>query len=173
VPIADWISNPIATERHERLVPASPERAVEIALEMPTGGDRVVGTLSRLRGMKRPEGSMEDFFKANGFVFLKREPREVVVGIGSSARLFGARLLEDPAAWHGWDQPNSIKAAANFLAEPAGEGRSRLSTETWVEATDDAARRRFRLYWLVVGPFSALIRRRWLASVAKLAEAER
>jgi hypothetical protein len=31
------------------------------------------------------------------------------------------------------------------------------------------ARRSFRRYWLVVGPFSALIRRRWLAAIARRA----
>jgi hypothetical protein len=30
---------------------------------------------------------------------------------------------------------------------------------------DDRARRAFRRYWLVVGPFSGLIRRRWLRAV--------
>jgi hypothetical protein len=37
-----------------------------------------------------------------------------------------------------------------------------LSTETRVQAVDDAALRAFRRYWRVVGPFSGLIRRRWL-----------
>jgi len=40
-----------------------------------------------------------------------------------------------------------------------------LSTETRVQAVDDRSRRAFRLYWLVVGPFSSLIRRRWLRAV--------
>jgi hypothetical protein len=42
----------------------------------------------------------------------------------------------------------------------------RLTTETRVEALDDAARRAFLRYWRVVGPFSALIRRRWLKQIA-------
>jgi hypothetical protein len=28
----------------------------------------------------------------------------------------------------------------------------------------------FRIYWLAIGPFSALIRRRWLAAIAAAAE---
>jgi hypothetical protein len=35
-----------------------------------------------------------------------------------------------------------------------------------VQAVDEAARRAFRRYWLVIGPFSALIRRRWLKRIA-------
>jgi hypothetical protein len=40
-----------------------------------------------------------------------------------------------------------------------------VATETCVHAMDGTARRRFARYWLVVGPFSALIRRRMLAVV--------
>jgi hypothetical protein len=32
---------------------------------------------------------------------------------------------------------------------------------------DDDARRAFRRYWFLVRPFSGLIRRRWLAAVAR------
>jgi hypothetical protein len=175
LPIEDWISDPIASERHERVVAASPERAIELALEIPAGGDPFVGTLLRMRGMKRG-GTMEDFFEANGFVFLARRPREIVLGLGAPVwtprnRDSGERL-HDAADWAGWSEPCSIKAAATFSAEPAGEGSSTLVTETQVDATDDAARRAFRRYWLVVEPFSRLIRRRWLRQVAKRAERE-
>jgi hypothetical protein len=41
-----------------------------------------------------------------------------------------------------------------------------LTTETRIAAVDDAARRAFTWYWRIVGPFSALIRRRWLRAIA-------
>jgi hypothetical protein len=169
VPIEDWISAPIASERHERVVQVEPERAVELALGLPADGDRIVSALVRLRRMRRSRGSagtMEDFFRANGFIELEREPREVIVGIGAPARLQSRERIDDPDEWSGWDRPGWIKAAATFRAEPAGDGASNLITETQVDATDESARRRFRRYWFVVGPFSALIRRRWLSQIA-------
>jgi hypothetical protein len=54
------------------------------------------------------------------------------------------------------DRPYSLKIAADIRAEPAPEG-ARLITETRVAATSFWALVVFRLYWLVVGPFSALI----------------
>jgi hypothetical protein len=42
-----------------------------------------------------------------------------------------------------------------------------LGTETRVAAMDAKSRRAFRRYWLAVGPFSALIRRRWLAAAER------
>jgi hypothetical protein len=48
------------------------------------------------------------------------------------------------------------------------DGRALLYTETRVAAMDDRARRAFRRYWLVVGPFSGLVRRRWLAGAERM-----
>jgi hypothetical protein len=39
-----------------------------------------------------------------------------------------------------------------------------------VRCTDEGSRRAFRRYWLLVGPFSALIRRLWLREVRRAAE---
>ena len=47
----------------------------------------------------------------------------------------------------------------------------RLTTETRVLLTDARARRRFRLYWLVVRPMSGLVRRSWLRAAKRRAEA--
>ncbi len=44
-----------------------------------------------------------------------------------------------------------------------------LSTETRVQLTDARSRRSFRRYWLVVRPFSGLVRRAWLRAIARRA----
>ena len=46
----------------------------------------------------------------------------------------------------------------------------RLVTETRVRLTDETARRSFRGYWLVVRPFSGLVRRSWLKAAKRRAE---
>ena len=55
--------------------------------------------------------------------------------------------------------------------EPYGSGRALITTETRTAATDPASLRRFARYWLLAGPFSALIRRLMLR-IAK-SDAER
>jgi hypothetical protein len=42
-----------------------------------------------------------------------------------------------------------------------------LRNRVRVAAVDEAARRAFARYWLVVRPFSALIRSRWLRAAAR------
>lgn len=52
----------------------------------------------------------------------------------------------------------------------AADGATRLSTETRVQASGPAARRRFRFYWLAIRGGSGLIRRELLHAVARRAE---
>jgi hypothetical protein len=54
-----------------------------------------------------------------------------------------------------------------FSVEAQPPGTTRLTTETRVACADAASRRRFRLYWLVVRPFSGLIRTAMLSAVAR------
>jgi hypothetical protein len=46
------------------------------------------------------------------------------------------------------------------------DGRT-LTTETRVRAGDARARRRFRLYWIAIRPWSGLIRRLWLREIGR------
>ena len=149
-----------------------PERALELVLEMPAAPDRIVRLLIGARGMTARDETIERFFPAHRFVILSRSSTELVAGaIGAVWRPRGGLVrLADAEAWRTMSVPGTIKAAIDFRATEA-TGGSILSTETRVLAADARARRLFRLYWLVVGPFSALIRRRWLA--ATIASAKR
>jgi hypothetical protein len=110
-------------------------------------------------GGLRPSGSIEQFMAANGFTVLERTPTTYVVGLI-------ARGYRVPAAWQATGAPRSVKIAADFRAEPA-PGGSLLITETRVAASGRLALLVFRLYWILVGPFSKLIRRRWLRAAAR------
>jgi len=137
------------------------EQALRHALAAPAAPDRLIRLLFRLRGLD-PDGSIEQFMAANGFTVLERTPTTYVVGVLAHRR----RLpLAGPAAWRNAASPWSIKIATDFRAEPGPVG-ARVITETRVAAHDGPALLTFRLYWLIVGPFSKLIRRRWLRAAA-------
>jgi hypothetical protein len=63
-------------------------------------------------------------------------------------------------------RPDVCKAVIDFRVAPGS-----LSTETRVHVADPAARRKFRRYWLVIRPFSGLIRILFLRAARKRAEA--
>jgi hypothetical protein len=70
-----------------------------------------------------------------------------------------------------YDEPGTVRIAMSFKLAEAGEGRTRLATETRVSPTDDAAAGRFRRYWTVVRPGSDVIRLDVLRAVRRRAEA--
>ena len=145
-------------EYHETIVAAEPEVVLAEALEMPAASDAIVSTLFRLRGIRGGDRPLRELFDQLGFA--------PVVSSG--------RARSGVAEW----RPLRLRAAFALWAEPVPEARgrhgtetrTRLATETRVVALDRGARLRFGLYWLVVGPFSALIRRRWLATAKRRVE---
>jgi hypothetical protein len=147
-------------EVHARFVAAEPPRAVAAALAAPATPDRVVRTLFRLRGLPAAT-TMEELFTLMGFETLARSADEVVVG--ASGRPWHPRGGIGPFASA---EPGYVRIAADVCAVQV-PGGAMLSTETRIAAVDDAARRAFGRYWRVVGPFSALIRKRWLAAAER------
>ena len=168
--IDDWLPEFDVGERHDVAVPLEPDLALELALGTPAAPDRIVRALISARGMAARDETIEGLFAAHRFVVLDRSPTQWVAGaVGAVWRPRGGLVrVDDAAAWRAANVPGTIKAAVDFRAE-AIPGGSRLTTETRVKATDDRARGAFRRYWLVIGPFSALIRRRWLRAIQETA----
>jgi hypothetical protein len=132
-------------ERHETHVELAPAAALARLLALPAAPDTLTRALFALRGMPARGDSIQTFARRRlGFSELARSSNAVVYG--RRARL-------------------SIAIA--FWAEPDPAGGSRLCTETRVAAHDRRTRLTFRTYWLIVRPFSALIRRRWLRLAAR------
>jgi len=135
-------------EYHEITIYASPEAALAALLALPAARDPFVAALFWLRRIPGGDLPLRDFFP----------------------RLQIRPAISTPTAYIGLGDFLGVTIAFGIWAVPIGGDATRLATETRVHAADSAARRRFQLYWLVVGPFSALIRRRWLASARRAAE---
>jgi len=149
-------------ERHERRVSAPPETAVAAALGTPVAPDGLARTLFRIRGLPGG-GSVLGSLRAIGLAPLAEEPACVVLGAAGRPWSPRARLVPFEKAGAG-----QVRIAVEISAVSAGPAASVLATETRVAAMDTASRRAFRAYWLAVGPFSALIRRRWLREAERV-----
>lgn len=104
-----------------------------------------------------------------GFVKLADEdPREIVIGCLVTAPR-GARSTPTPATFENPLPPGFALAVMNFRLTPDGLGATWLSTETRVFASSTSTRRRFALYWRIIYPGSALIRRMWLRAIEQRA----
>jgi hypothetical protein len=173
-------------ERHTTQVAAAPE-AVWSALHAVSSGDlrltRVLTTLralpARLPGSRVPrDGIPAD----RGFVeaFLERGYRELRVdppwalvagAAGQPWRLRGGETADvvNLDGFRAFARPGYVMIATSFEIEALGAG-ARLSTETRVQPTDDAAARAFRPYWWAIRAGSGLIRRDVLHAVRRRAE---
>ena len=157
------------SERHQRRVDASPEAVFAAIRSVTLAETPIARTLMRLRGLragsKRP---LVDEMDSEGFVQLTEEPlRELVyTAIGQPWRPLGGRrpVAEDFGAFA---EPGYAKMGFNFRLEDGV-----LSTETRVLLTDERSRKAFRRYWLLIRPFSGLIRREWLRAIDTRASRE-
>jgi hypothetical protein len=148
-------------ERHERLVDASPADAVAAVLASPMAPDGVVRVLFRLRGLPGG-GTVYGAMRGIGFSELVHEPDCVVLGAAGRPWTPGGGLVAFEKAGAG-----QVRMLLEVSATLVGDG-ALLATETRVAAMDDRARRAFRRYWRVVGPFSGVVRRRWLAGAERM-----
>jgi hypothetical protein len=166
-----------AAELH-RIEIAAPADAVYRALwSTDLGGSPVIKTLMGLRSLpefvlhpKRPlhrsqKISLQTLIDS-GFGKLAEAPgREVVLGIaGRFWRPTGNIFPFEESDFSGPVPEGQARAVWNFAVQQTGE-RTLLSTETRVICGDRASRLKFRTYWLIVRPFSGLIRRVMLQAV--------
>jgi hypothetical protein len=131
---------------------------------------RSLPALRRRRRLSPGGRPLVDEFLRAGFVLLAERHDEIVLGaVGRFWRPTGDVRPLRPEEFAGFAEPGWAKAAVNFHVAEA-DGRTLLSTETRVLATDERTRRRFRRYWLLVHPGSAAIRRAWLRAIRRRAE---
>jgi hypothetical protein len=104
-----------------------------------------------------------------GFQRLVDEPpRELVVG--AIGRVWQLQIpfvhVAGAAAFAAFAEPGYVKVAWAIRVTPRGAG-SHLELEVRVDATDDRAWRRFRVYFAAIGPASRFMRRGLLRSLAR------
>ena len=167
---------------HKVNVAAPPEdtyraaRRADLSRSLPVRALVAARTVPHLvTGMERPPRALTlDTFIQLGFSILEeRPPNELVLGTVGRFWLPSGELLRiPPEQFRSFDEPGYAKGVMTLTIDEHGSG-SLLATETRVVATDAAARRRFALYWRVIGPFSGLIRRILLAEIRREAERER
>ncbi len=108
-----------------------------------------------------------------GFTPLRETPgRELVFGLaGRFWRPDGdLRRIPDEPAFQAFAEEGCVKVAWNLALDEAHANSCEVSTETRIVYFGASARRKFRAYWFFVGPFSGMLRRALLRSIARAAE---
>ena len=173
--------NPDVVETHSIDIAASREVVYRALWTTDIGGSIVIKLLLALRSLpefvlhgSRPRNSEVNLQTLidSGFGVLAEEPGEEIV-LGVTGRFWRPTGNLSPFKREDFDQPvppGIVHAVWNFSVCEGRDGLSILSTETRVKCGDVASRRKFRLYWFFVRPFSGLIRRLMLRSVKRACE---
>lgn len=177
--IDDFVPRWDVSEYHELLVSASAASTFDAIRTADLAGAWPVKTLFALRmlpsvltgasPLRSPLAPITlHGVVGEGFVLLAEDPgREVVLGVtGSFWRPTGNVTRTDPTRFREPPPAGTARGAWNFVVTERSSGESLLSTETRVLCADEESLRNFRRYWMLIGPFSGLIRRLMLRSVA-------
>jgi hypothetical protein len=170
--LADALPAAEFTEFHDIVIDA-PAEHTWAALSTTTWTDLwLTRPLVMLRGLRpaKPD-TTRSLLEGGPVVPLYREPGRYAAG-GRIARPWKPRPEPGPAVATLDDLAAPVtgswlKYGVDFRLHDLPGGRTRLSTFTLCEPTDDGARRAFGRYWMLIRPFSGLIRRDVLHAVAR------
>jgi len=169
------------SEYHETKIRAEIETVYDAMWNVDLGSSLMVRALLRMRalpslfksGAKRDLNlNLEGLLKSGGFVLLgEARPNEIALGlIGQFWRFSGGTCSICANEFKAFARPGFAKAVWNFSLVEEGECQTKLATETRVLCLDRVSRRRFRIYWAIIAPFSGLIRREVLRTILREAE---
>ncbi|MBH5338395.1 hypothetical protein IHE55_27855 [Streptomyces pactum] len=173
-----WLPRYHWRTHQDRTVPAPPAAAARAVREVRPGDMYALRPLvfvrsvpARLTSRKKErflakeDRVIQGLYEGVGAFPLLDEPEgDLIVGfVGRPWKLRQEWLTLTPEQYREFDEPGHIKGLMAFSAT-GREGGTALHTETRVYGTDRAAVRRFRPYWLLIEPFSSLIRHDWLAA---------
>lgn len=168
-----------AHKRHSLSIAGAPELVDRSVREVTLAEIPVARALFALRSVGRgsanARGPLIESMLRQG-VLLEDVPGEgLVLGLtGQFWRLRSGSVNDRPRTvdeFLTYDRPDVAKAVMDLRVHANGEAQCLLSTETRVHVPDAAARRRFSRYWLVIKPFSGLIRILLLRAARRRAEA--
>lgn len=185
--IDDYMPSWNVRSHHQIAVHASREETFAAVRNADLGAHPVVRAMLGLRALpsalaanRIPELRERAFraitlaeFEGQGFRILEENPpSDLLIGLeGAFWKPGGDLRTVSPATFKEPVPAGRARAAWSFTVESISATQSVLATETRVLAGDPAALRWFRVYWVLVGWGSGLIRRLMLRSIK--AEAER
>jgi len=168
------------SERHQVTVRAAPGELLDLIQNFRHPKDRFGDTAMLLRQLpaklmhllapsRTPRPS--PVTRANFIPLARDGDREMVGGlVGKFWRPdFGLFAVKDAAGFLLCNPPKTAKLVIGFVAEQSGDVTV-LATETRVYCPDRYSLIMFFPYWLIIRPVSGLLRRRFLATIRRLAE---
>lgn len=171
------------SEQHQIRIDAAPGRVLDMISRLDVGDFPLAKLFLHLRAVPARIAAMmgkevgprrvDADFGLHDFTLLGRDTdHELAFGlVGRFWEPAGGLVRVEASAFRAFAAPEVAKLVMTFVAEPDGRSGTRLTTRTSVHCPDDASRRRFTPYWMLIRIPSGLIRRMMLRRIKQLAEA--
>jgi hypothetical protein len=167
-PAAAFIPRPYVHDRREIIIDAPADLVFFEATRIDLRALPLVRTIFRIRGWLmgdtlepplKPLGILAETMVL-GWGLLAHTPcRSLVMGAAAQPWTRNVTFRTIPRGeFAAFAEPDYVKIVWTLEASPIGPARTRFCTETRVEATDEAARRKFFWYWMAFGAGIRVIR---------------
>jgi len=169
------IPHPDHQEHHHIDLDCDQQTAYQAARHLDFNSSKLIRRLFALRRLDFDSLTIDAMTSDGSFAIIhENPPHEYVIGHGQrfdadadadadsgSSSGSSSNSFENTTVGHG------LAIGWNFATEPLGDDRTRLSTETRVSCYGTVTRWLFKPYWLIVRPFSGIVRKEMLKAAAE------
>ncbi|MEQ8733490.1 MAG: hypothetical protein RIC29_01085 [Rhodospirillaceae bacterium] len=163
------------SEHHTTVVLGKPDQVFDAVEAMDLSDSRIARVLMRLwripAKMVSNKVSDRNMSVADFLPLVRTPPTDLARGLIGGRNAPADKSTIDADVFRAFDEPGCIKLVWAFWLTDLGDDRVRVDTATRVLCTDNKTLRAFRIYWLIIRPWSGLIRMRLLASIKRNTEA--
>jgi len=146
-------------EIHYRIIDAPAERIYPVLRHLDFSESFISRSLFKMRGLNTKNMSFDKMIDRDSFFTVyEKQNREWLIGL--MAESFKKPVYPDhPQDFKNWNPGRGVKIAWNFILDQIDQKRVRVSTETRIFCLNRKSWLIFSIYWVLVRPFSGLIRR--------------
>jgi hypothetical protein len=147
-------------EYHETVINSSIDKVYKKARDFDLSKSNLIKWLFKIRGLPTKRMHLQDFISDIGFTNIEENiPIENLIGFWARYKI---EPITSPDDFINHTTSARVKVVWNFYLEKLNSNQVRLSTETRVLCMTPSAKVTFGLYWMIIKPFSGVIRNRML-----------
>lgn len=159
------------SEYHQISTHASREHIYESIESLDLSPSLITRILYAIRGMPASAVTLKGMEEVGFRILGKQQNKELVFGIiGKFWRVPPEIINIKNLEFESFNTKGYAKAAANIMIQETGNNKAIISTETRIVCTSPGSRIRFLMYWMLIRPFSGIIRRELLRIIKQEAE---
>lgn len=165
------LPDPRYCEQHFLDLHCDRQVAYEVVRSLDFSQSKITRSLFHIRGLHLDELTLDAMTSNGSFRVLDEAPPQEFV-IGHLSDRMKPVVVATSEEFRNIQLVNGLKIAWNFRTEALEQDLTRVHTETRITCHGTSATRLFKPYWLIVRPFSGLVRKEMLKAAAAKAERE-